>query len=88
MENGMALLVSSFEDIFKRFKDIENKWHSDPNGHSAQAFKDHVEGDCEIYGRMLAFQDELVKEAARQNQVTVAEIEGDARAYENDHPGV
>lgn len=87
MDNDIAVLVRSFADIFEHFKAIENKWHADPNAHSPHVFKEHVERDCDIYCRMAAFQDELVKYAEQQGQITIAEIEGEARTLEAKSPG-
>jgi hypothetical protein len=81
--NVSAALVVIFDDIITHFDAYCNKWHT----HKASR-AEHVDDDNMHYARLRAFQDELVKEAASQNQITIAEIEEDTRTSEVEHPGM
>lgn len=88
MDNHMATLVKNCSDIVDQFKAVENAFHANPDRRSPEVFARHVMADCEIFHRMTALQEDLVKEAARQDQITISEIDDDSRAYEIEHRGV
>jgi hypothetical protein len=82
MENNLAVILVALDDIINQFEASRHEWRT---RHKSRA--DLVDDDNAHYARLMALKGDLAKEAARQNAVTVAEIETDARAYEADHPG-
>ncbi len=88
MENNLAALVQDAARLRDQFKANEEMLHSKPNWRDPQILGEHLDRDCEIARRFDLFFEDLVKEAERQGQITVAEINEESRAYETEHRGV
>jgi len=82
MENNLAVLLVTLDDIINQFEAARAEWRSK---HKSRA--DLVDDDNAHYARLTALKSDLAKEAARQEAVTIAEIQTESRALEAEAPG-
>lgn len=84
MENNLAAIIVYLDDIIKQFDANNNKWHTSKTRHFDIAA--HIDDDNAHYARLMALKNDLIKEAALRNQITIAESVA-VDPNEIDHPG-